>query len=62
MFDDELRSIISTWTVPQIEEYIQKLEARITVTRTLITELKTLRKTKQRKDSTTPETGTRGGK
>lgn len=58
--NEEVLYIISTWSVDQLDKYVQELEERIESTRTLIAEVKRVRKGKSRK--TTAETGTRGGK
>jgi len=58
--NDELLLLATEWPVEQLDDYIQKLEARIVATRSLIANLKYIRKNKMRKQPV--ETGSRGGK
>lgn len=57
--DEFALDIVSTWTAEQLDDYIQKLEARITVTHAFVKELKRLKKNKSRKVT---DTGGRGAK
>lgn len=57
--NDNLLEIVSGWNVDQLDEYIVKLEERIENTRTLIYELKRLRRNKSRRKNL--ENGPRGG-
>jgi len=56
--DELMREIVELWNPMQLEEHIQKLEARIIDTRKLITELKLLLRKKSRR---TLDNGIRGG-
>jgi hypothetical protein len=57
--NEEVLYIISTWTVERLDQYLKELEERIENTRTLIAEVKRLKKTKQRRKPL--ENGPRGG-
>lgn len=59
MFKEALLSIVSAWSLDQIDVYIQELETRILETEELVKELKRLRKKKGRKNY---ETGARDGR
>ncbi len=56
---DELLNIVTTYSIEQIDNYIEQLETRVKDTQMLIRELRTLRKKKLGRK--TFETGVRGG-
>jgi|GraSoiStandDraft_1057264.scaffolds.fasta_scaffold00114_25 hypothetical protein len=59
MSNEEVLYIISTWTVERLDQYIIELEERIENTRTLIAEVRRVKKSKQRKKPV--DAGKRGG-
>lgn len=60
MYRDELLDLVSGWPPEKLEEYIQKLESRITDAHSLIKDLKQLKKRKTKRK--TPENGPRDGR
>ena len=58
MFKEELFGMVSTWSIEQLNLYIEQLEKRIDDTKILLKELRSIRKRKTRKIY---DNGTRGG-
>lgn len=60
MIEGELLTIVASWNLTQVNEYIERLEARVKTTEELIKELKKIRRQKSR-SKLTPDNGPRGG-
>lgn len=49
MYKDELLDLVSTWSIEQLDDYVQRIETRITENQQLVKDLKQLRKRKTKK-------------
>jgi flagellar biosynthesis chaperone FliJ len=59
--NEELLLVVQGWNLEQLNAYIEQLEERVKNTSTLISQLRKIRRTKEKRKYT-PENGPRGGK